>query len=93
MAVLPLRFRILHILHLAAGKPMGTGEIYKALYDEYAGEGQFSYELMESHLMSVKAVGLIDAVEPYFDEYKEARYKYVITETGQARTKYLPSVL
>ncbi|MDR2456427.1 MAG: DNA-binding protein [Deltaproteobacteria bacterium] len=93
MAVLPLRFRILHLVHLADGKPLRTDEIYKALYDEYSGEGQFSYELMESHLMSVKAVGLIDAVEPYFDEYGEARYKYVITQTGRDRTKYLPAVL
>ena len=93
MAVLPLRFRILHLVHLADGKPMKTGEIYKALYDEYAGEGQFSYELMESHLMSVKAVGLIEAVDPYIDEYGEARYSYVITETGKARTKYLPANL
>ena len=93
MAVLPLRFRILHLVHLADGKPLRTGDIYKALYDEYSGEGQFSYELMESHLMSIKAVGLIEAVEPYFDEHGEARYSYVITETGRARAKYLPAIL
>jgi hypothetical protein len=68
-------------------------EIYKALYDEYSGEGQFSLEMMEHHLMSIKAVGLIDAVEPYFDENKEARYQYVITQTGRERTKYLPKDL
>jgi hypothetical protein len=93
MAVLPLRFRILHIINKAAGKPLKTDEIYKELYDEYSGEGQFSLELMESHLMSIKAVGLIDAVEPYFDNQGEARYQYIITETGKDRTKYLPAVL
>ncbi|MDR1657607.1 MAG: DNA-binding protein [Deltaproteobacteria bacterium] len=90
MAVLPLRFRILHLVNKASGKPLKTEEIYKELYDEYSGEGQFSLELMESHLMSIKAVGLIDAVEPYFDNSGEARYQYIITETGKARTKYLP---
>lgn len=93
MAVLPLRFRILHIINQAGGKPLKTNDIYKDLYEEYAGEGQFSLELMETHLMSIKAVGLIDAVDPYFDEYGEARYQYVITETGKDRTKYLPAVL
>lgn len=90
MAVLPLRFRILHIVNKAAGNPLKTGEIYEELKDEYTGEGQFSLELMESHLMSIKAVGLIDAVEPYFDDNGEARYKYIITDTGKDRTKYLP---
>jgi ABC-type tungstate transport system permease subunit len=93
MAVLPLRFRILHLVNKAEGKPLKTDEIYKALYEEYSGEGQFSLDLMESHLMSIKAVGLIDAVEPYFDENDEARYQYIITETGKARTKYLPKDL
>ncbi|MDR2442306.1 MAG: DNA-binding protein [Deltaproteobacteria bacterium] len=93
MAVLPLRFRIIHILNKAAGKPVKTEELYKELYEEYAGEGQFSLELMESHLMSIKAVGLIESVEPYFDSEGEARYQYVITEAGKARTKYLPATL
>ncbi|MDR0356332.1 MAG: DNA-binding protein [Deltaproteobacteria bacterium] len=93
MAVLPLRFRILHLINQADGKPIKTNDIYKEIFDEYTGEGQFSFDLMESHLMSIKAVGLIDAVEPYFDEFGEARYHYIITETGKARTKYLPKIL
>jgi hypothetical protein len=93
MAVLPLRFRILHLINLSDGKPVKANDIYKELYDEYSGEGQFSFDFMEDHLMSIKAVGLIEAVEPYFDEFGEARYQYVITETGRSRTKYLPKVL
>jgi hypothetical protein len=93
MAVLPLRFRILHIISQAGGKPLKANDIYKDLFEEYSGEGQFSFDLMETHLMSIKAVGLIDAVDPYFDEFGEARYQYVITETGKDRTKYLPKTL
>jgi hypothetical protein len=93
MAVLPLRFRILHLINLANGKPVKANDIYRELLPEYEGEGQFSFELMEEHLMSIKAVGLIDAVYPYFDEFDEARYQYVITETGKDRTKYLPKIL
>ncbi|MDR1111981.1 MAG: DNA-binding protein [Deltaproteobacteria bacterium] len=93
MAVLPLRFRILHMINQAGGKPVKANDIYKELFDEYSGEGQFSFDFMEDHLMSIKAVGLIDAVDPYFDEFGEARYQYVITETGKDRTKYLPKIL
>ena len=92
-AILPLRFRILHYLHLAGDKPVTTKEIYDALYDEYTGEGQFSMDLMEDHLMSIKAVGLIEATDPYFDEDEEARYKYRIPDAGRDRTKYLPKQL
>jgi hypothetical protein len=92
-AVLPLRFRILHLVNLADGKALTTDEIYNSLYDEYAGEGQFSLELMEGHLMSVKATGLIEGVEPYLDEVGEAHYKYRITATGRDRTKFLPKRL
>ena len=92
-AVLPLRFRILHLVNQADGQPLTTEQIYRDLYDEYSGEGQFSLEFMEDHLLSVKAVGLIEAVEPYFDDHGEARYKYRITDTGRSRTKYLPKQL
>jgi hypothetical protein len=81
------------MINQAGGKPVKANDIYKELFDEYSGEGQFSFDFMEDHLMSIKAVGLIDAVDPYFDEFGEARYQYVITETGKDRTKYLPKIL
>jgi hypothetical protein len=81
------------MINQADGKPVKANDIYKELFNEYSGEGQFSFDFMEDHLMSIKAVGLIDAVDPYFDEFGEARYQYVITETGKDRTKYLPKIL
>lgn len=90
MTTLPLRFRILDILIKAGGAPMSTKEIYDRLVEEYSGEGQFSLQKMEEHLMAIKAVSLIEGCEPYFDEHQEARYKYCITHSGRSRERFLP---
>ncbi len=92
MAVkLPLRFSILYVLSKAGNQALTTKEIYEQLAKEYQGEGQFSLDKMENHLMAIKATGIIDARDPYFDEEGEARYKYAVTEYGRGRLKYLPA--
>jgi hypothetical protein len=90
MAKLPLRFSILYVLNKAGKASLTTKEIYEQLAREYQGEGQFSLDKMENHLMAIKATGIIDALDPYFDEAGDARYKYAITEYGRTRVKYLP---
>ncbi|UQZ90771.1 DNA-binding protein [Deltaproteobacteria bacterium Smac51] len=90
---LPLRFSILYVLNKAGNQSLTTKEIYEQLSKEYEGEGQFSLDKMENHLMAVKATGIIEAREAYFDEAGEARYKYAITDYGRTRTKYLPPEL
>ena len=87
---LPLRFKILYILHQSGGQPMATRAIYEALAGDYQGEGQFSLEKMEEHLMAVKATALIEGRDPYIDEDGEARYKYSLTDEGHKRIKFLP---
>ena len=87
---LPLRFKILHVLYKSGGQPMATKDIYDALAGDYQGEGQFSLEKMEGHLMAVKATALIEACDPYMDENGEARYKYSLTDSGRGRIKFLP---
>ncbi|MGL4209053.1 MAG: hypothetical protein ACRCTY_06650 [Candidatus Adiutrix sp.] len=90
-STLPLRFKILYVLNKADGQSLTTNEIYEQLVDDYQGEKQFSLGLMENHLMAIKAVGLIEAKDAYFDDANEARYKYAITDSGRARKKYLPA--
>ncbi|MDR1921658.1 MAG: hypothetical protein LBS31_07955, partial [Candidatus Adiutrix sp.] len=75
----------------ADGQAVTTKEIYDRLVNTYQGEGQFSFEKMEEHLLAIKAVALIEAKEAYIDDDGEARYKYAITEAGRARRKYLPT--
>ena len=89
---LPLRFSILYVLSKAEKTDaMTTQEIYNQLEKDYKGEGQFSLDLMENHLMAVKATGIIEARDAYFDEGGQARYKYAITDYGRTRIKYLPA--
>ena len=87
---LPLRFKILYILHKSGGKPLTTKEIYEGLVSDYQGEGQFNLESMEQHFLSLKATAIIEGCEAYIDETGEARYKYCLTEEGRKRIKYLP---
>lgn len=90
MATLPLRFKILYVLNKFGKTPMATKDIYDKLASDYQGEGQFSLDKMEEHLMAVKATALIDGCDPYIDEAGEARYKYCLTDSGRARIKFLP---
>ena len=90
MAKLPLRFSILYVLHKAGNRTLTTKEIYEQLSKEYQGEGQFSLDKMENHLMAIKATGIIESRDAYFDEAGDARYKYAITDYGRTRVKYLP---
>ena len=91
MTTLPLRFKILYVLYKkSGGQPMTTKAIFEGLGNDYQGEGQFSLDKMEEHLMAVKATALIEGCEPYIDEDGEARYKYILTDSGRARIKFLP---
>jgi hypothetical protein len=91
MAKLPLRFKLLYVLNKAGASALSTKDIYDQLADDYKGERQFSLSLMENHLMAVKAVGIIEAKDPYIDEDGQARYKYSITDYGKTRIRYLPA--
>ena len=90
MTKLPLRFKILYVLYKSGGQPMATKDIYEALAGDYLGEGQFSLDKMEEHLMAVKATALIVGCDPYIDEAGQARYKYCLTDSGRGRIKFLP---
>ena len=86
---LPLRLRIAQVVEQADEKAMTAEEIYELIKDEYQGEGQFSLPKMEWHLMCIKAVGLIEGVEPYWNSEGEACYKYRITQAGRRNLAYL----
>jgi len=90
MTTLPLRFKILYILNKSGGQPMTTKAIYEGLVSDYQGEGQFSLDKMEEHLMAIKATALIEGRDPYIDEAGEARYKYILTDEGRKRLRFLP---
>ena len=86
--VLPLRFRILHLL--SDNESYSVDEVMEALKTEYMGEGQFTRPLMAVHLRSLKAVGILEHSEVYFNEKDELMTKFKITEYGFSRLSYLP---
>jgi DNA-binding PadR family transcriptional regulator len=86
---LPLRFRILHLL--SEGVSLSTAEIMTNLQAEYAGEGQFKESIMNLHLSSMRAVGLIEVIELSLDAVGALQQKYKITDFGRKRLSYLPS--
>lgn len=86
---LPLRLRIVQYLNLHTGEALTPVEIYEALKNEYAGEGQCSLKKMKWHLMCIKAVGLIEGLDPFWDENREPAYRYRITEAGRRNLAYL----
>lgn len=86
---LPLRLRIVQYLSHNSNESLTPSGIHKALKSEYEGEGQFTLQKMKWHLMCIKAVGLIEGVDPFWDENQEPTYKYRITEAGHRNLAYL----
>ncbi len=86
---LPLRYRILHIM--SDNGSYSVDDIMEALKDEYGGEGQFNSKIMETHLQSLKAVGMLEYTEVYLDEAGELVRKFKLTEYGYSRLEYLPN--
>ena len=87
--ILPLRLRTVQYLGQCRGQALSPSEIYEALRPEYEGEGQFTLAKMKWHLMCIKAVGLIEGVDPFWDADQEPAYRYRITEAGRRNLAYL----
>lgn len=85
---LPLRFRILHLM--SEKDSISSDEIMDSLKDEYGGEGQFKKPVIDSHLQSMRAVGLIDVTDVDLDANENLKLRYKITDYGIDRLKYLP---
>lgn len=87
-SVLPMRFRV---LHYASKKDVVTyHDLLKDLAEEYVGEGQFNKNMMQLHLDSLRAVGMLEEVDVVFEDNGELLVSYRITDYGRERLKYLP---
>lgn len=86
--LLPLRFRVL--TELAIEGPLDATAILNALEPDYGRERQFKKSMIESHLRSLRAVGLVEDVEMSLDSSGELVRTVAITEAGRGLLKYLP---
>lgn len=86
---LPMRFRILHLLTLhVAG--LSEIELMEALKPEYGTEGQYKQNTIDTHLASMKAVGMIEITDLSMRSDGKLLHKYKATEYGRNYRKYLP---
>jgi len=86
---LPLRLRTVQYLNQCQGQALTPAAIYEALRPEYEGEGQFTLTKMKWHLMCIKAVGLIEGLDPFWDDDGRPTYCYRITDAGRRNLAYL----
>lgn len=89
MARLPMRFRILHLM--SKNEKMDVNDIMSALRDEYGKDGQFKLSTVNTHLASMRAVGLIEVCDVRIDPKDNLIQTYRITDYGRSRLSYLPA--
>lgn len=85
---LPMRFRILHLI--SKNTSMSDRDIMDQLQSEYGGEGQFKTSIIDLHLASMRAVGMIEPTDLSLSPAGELQQKFKITDYGRSRLSYLP---
>lgn len=86
---LPMRFRIMHLI--SQNDSVNNQEIMKFLGDEYTGEGQYKLSVIDTHLMSMRAVGIIEIANAFLNESGNLVQEFKITDYGkQLLSSYLP---
>ncbi len=86
---LPLRCRMLHLM--SDKNEYDMEKMMAELKDEYGTEGQFKPSMMQLHLDSMRAVGLIEIVSAKLDASNNLDRMYKITDFGMERLAYLPA--
>lgn len=84
---LPMRFRILHLLTI---QELSETELLTALKPEYGSEGQYKRSTIDTHLASMKAVGMIEITNLSMGSDGNLLHKFKATEYGRNYLKYMP---
>jgi hypothetical protein len=80
------------MLHLMSIKgKFNMARIMDELKEEYGSEGQFKPAIMQNHLDSMRAVGLIEVTDAMLDAGNHLDMQYEITEFGMSRLDLLPA--
>lgn len=88
-STLPLRFRVLH--YASQKDSFNYTDLLKDLKEEYGTDGQFNKGMMNLHLDSLRAVGMVEETDVDFDDKQDLLVQYKITDYGRSRLSYLPN--
>jgi hypothetical protein len=87
---LPMRFRILQLICENDEKEnINTEKIKKFIFSEYGNEGQCRNKTIDTHIMALKSVGLIEEAEAVSTKSGIVS-KYKATSEGYKRLKFFP---
>ncbi|AFM02467.1 MULTISPECIES: hypothetical protein [Desulfitobacterium] len=87
MSLIPIKFRVVEIILHNAG--ISDQEILKMLKEDYPLDRGVNENNVDSYLLSLKAVGLIDPTRVAVDKDGKLQQCYNITEYGRKRMKYI----
>ncbi|MBB6625502.1 hypothetical protein [Clostridium gasigenes] len=89
---LPMKFRMLQLICERSIQPkvINTGEIIRLINLEYGNERQCCDKTIETHILALKAVGLISELNVY-EEKNQLRSEYKSTGEGFKKMKFIPS--
>ncbi len=82
---LPLRMMIVKLFSDA--QPRNAEAVLEALAPIYGNERQFTKENIETHLMSLKAVGILADFDAELSGFGDLSLQYVITDYGKDKLK------
>lgn len=85
---LPLKTRILQYA-IELGQPFTAEDAYAALVPEYQNERLFIRKTVSEYLDSFLGVSFLKADELSFDERGELVIRYLVTDYGKTRQKYM----
>lgn len=72
------------------GQPFDIEDVMDALKSEYGTERQFTKKRIDTYLQSLLGACMIDASEVSLDANEDLVVKYILTDFGKKRIKYIP---
>lgn len=85
---LPVKTRILQYA-IDKNGDFTTNDVLELLKQEYPGEGMINRKQIQEYIDSLVGVGFFKATEIAFDEKHNLQLRYVVTDYGKSRKKYI----
>ena len=86
---LPGKTRILQYAIQRDNNDFTTDDVLRTLQQEYPGERMINQKQIQEYIDSLVGVGFFKATSIGFDEQHELQLRYVVTDYGKSRQKYI----